>query len=263
MQIFDTVKSLAMGTHKSYQQKTQHLREFEEDFNFTMLRCTPILRPPSTESISLMWAQQHYSLCTSKWGRRKGLDEVTRVSYSATWGLCCAAPFFHKLDLITAYPDQVYIDRDRRVLVNTQVSPTNDLSYTMMNTGMKHRTGDDSRPSKGLLDQHVQSLDTALCVCFHSTITLALQLEIVRAGLANTLFWLTWAHANEVFSLQWSDMEVSNGDCHDLPRFVQVIQLHLAAQTKLDCTADLVLAHTTASGLLPGFWLDRLRSCLA
>ena len=125
----------------------QHLREFEEDFNFTMLRCTPILRPPSTESISLMWAQQHYSLRTSKWGRRKGLDEVTRVSYSATWGLCCAAPFFHKLDLITAYPDQVYIDRDRRVLVNTQVSPTDDLSYTMMNIGMKHCIGDDSCPS--------------------------------------------------------------------------------------------------------------------
>jgi hypothetical protein len=261
MRIFDTVNSLAIGTHKAYQQKHTYLRDFEKEFSTAILTCTPIDRPPAPKSISLMWAQQRFSLKVSKWSRRKkGVDEEARVTYATGRALRSAASLFHKLDLMTAFPGQVYLDPNRRVLVSNLVSPTDDLAYTMMNTGMKNRIGEDSNPSKALLDRQVRTCDQSLRNRFASATTRLLQLELARAGLANTLAWLAWTRAKELFDLRWSDLTLSNGDMHDLPASVQVLQLRLNAQTKSDRsrTADIVVAHTTASGMSPGFWVEHI-----
>ena len=140
MRVFDTVNSLAIGTHKAYQQKTRYMREFEAGFGVRLLSCTPVERPPAPKSIPLMWAQQRFSLKVSKWSRRKkGTEDEARVTYATSRALRSAASLFHKLDLLTAYPGQVYQDSSKRVVVSTLVSPTDDLAYTMMNTGMKNR----------------------------------------------------------------------------------------------------------------------------
>ena len=207
MRIFDTVNSLAIGTHKAYQQKHTYLRDFEKEFSTAILTCTPIDRPPAPKSISLMWAQKRFSLKVSKWSRRKkGVDEEARVTYATGRALRSAASLFHKLDLMTAFPGQVYLDPNRRVLVSNLVSPTDDLAYTMMNTGMKNRIGEDSNPSKALLDRQVRTCDQSLRNRFASATTRLLQLELARAGLANTLAWLAWTRAKELFDLRWSDL---------------------------------------------------------
>jgi hypothetical protein len=89
-------------------------------------------------------------------------------------------------------------------------------------------------------------------------------LELARAGLANTLAWLAWTRAKELFDLRWSDLTLSDGDMHDLPASVKVLQLRLNAQTKSDRsrTADIVVAHTTASGMSPGFWMEHIMALL-
>lgn len=51
---------------------------------------------------------------------------------------------------------------------------------------------------------------------------------------------------------------------HDLPASVKVLQLRLSAQTKSNRsrTADVVVAHTTASGFSPGFWIEHIMDLL-
>jgi hypothetical protein len=91
--------------------------------------------------------------------------------------------------------------------------------------------------------------------------------ELARAALANLASWLGWLRAMEVFSLRWTDVEVTepgDGAMLDLPPATGAISLRLLPQTKSDQsrTADVIIAYTTASGFSMGRWLHRLRESL-
>ena len=70
MRPLDLLHSCSLGTHKVYQQKLQILRRFEGSLGVSVLRTKPLARPPSGPNITVMWAQEHYSLRSR--GERKG-----------------------------------------------------------------------------------------------------------------------------------------------------------------------------------------------
>lgn len=266
MRVLDTINSLAAGTHKSYQQKIGYLRRFSQHFQVPLLTVTPVDSPPAPASIPLMWAQQHYSLQLSRWKKKSNSSEDSaRVTFATVRGLRSAASLFHKLDMLTAHPGKVYMDPNSRVMTTNDVSPTDELGYTMMNTGMKNRLGTEAKPSVALMDRHARHLDMSLRLRFKMAPTRLVKLELARAGFANIMAWLAWLRAQELFSARWCDISLTrpgDGAAHDLPPAIGVVGLRLLDQTKSDRskTADVVVAHTTASGMSPGFWLEELMS---
>jgi hypothetical protein len=265
VRMIDVVHAWAPSTLKSYQYKLRIVRRFEGNFGVPILRVSTIDRPPSGSAISLMWCQEHYSLQPTRWKKRHSTDIRDTITYNTVRSLRSAAAFFFKLDLITAHPGRVFADASSRPVVTLGCSATDELCYTMMNAGMARRMGTESNPSIALLDCHVRWLDSSLERRYLAAPPGPLRLEIVRAGLANMIAWLGWLRAMELFSIRWCDLDMilpDQGPTLGLPVGVGVIVARLLAQTKSDRTktADIVLAHTTGSGLSPGRWLTRLRS---
>jgi hypothetical protein len=55
MGIIDMAHYWAANTHKTYGTKLQILRNFGTTYGFTVLRSTPLLRPPDSPEIPIMW----------------------------------------------------------------------------------------------------------------------------------------------------------------------------------------------------------------
>jgi hypothetical protein len=262
MRLIDVVHAWSQGTHKQYQLRLQQLRRFEGTFGVNILRATPLIAPPTSTAITIMWAQQLYALQPTR--RRTDGTPTTNVKYNTVRGLRSAAAQFYRLDLQIAYPQQAFIDSSARAMIAKGCSPTDELSYTLMSTGMSRRLGDESNPSVALLDQHVRFLNDMLEQRFHAAHDPRIKTEIARAALANLVAWLAWLRAQELFSLCWCDLTITapaDGETLDLPRGIGAVQLRLSAQTKTDRTrkADVIIAYTTKSGHSPGLWLQRLQ----
>lgn len=267
MRQIDVIHAWSAGTHKQYQGKLRIVRRFEGRFGVSILSKTPIKRPGVGPAVTLMWAQQHYSIQVPQWKKKNFTDIGDSMAYSTVRSLRSAVSMFHKLDLQMAFPGKVYLDPSSRVLMGLGCSPTDELSYTLMASGMSRRLGDESKPSIALLARHVRALDRLLDQRFNDTQDPGLRRELARAGLANTLAWLAWLRASELFSLRWCDLDVTlpeDGPIHDLPPKVGVVQARLLEQTKTNRTkvADVVIAFQTGSGLTPGTWVLRLQSLM-
>ena len=65
MCIVDMANAWAAGTHKVYQQKLAIIQAFETTNQFGFLGLPPLLSPPLTVNIPLMWIHESYSLWSS------------------------------------------------------------------------------------------------------------------------------------------------------------------------------------------------------
>ena len=261
MRMIDVTNSWSQGTHASYQSKLRVIRAFEGKFGVPVLQNTPVSRPPSSSAIPLMWAQQYYSIRPA--GRRKAGSTNAQLAFVTVRGLRSAASMFHRLDLQTAYPGAAMLDRAQRAVAVRQCSPTDELSYAMMNSGMASRIGEDSNPSKELLATHVRFLDQHLEKLFNGPLSPAHKLEIARAGWTNLNLWCCWLRGGEHFGLRYKDVTCTrpaNGPTRGLAPGVGCLEQRLNPATKASRTktADAVIAYCTASGLSPGIWFDRL-----
>jgi hypothetical protein len=90
MRVLDMVHYWAMGTHTKYQGKLRAISTFgsEYDLDSRILRPTPLLHPPATADIGLMWMMESYSLRTT---RLRGTDELQLLS-NATIRPACSIP---------------------------------------------------------------------------------------------------------------------------------------------------------------------------
>lgn len=266
MRLIDSINSLSRGTHKSYQSKMRVIRAFEGTFGVPVLRLSPVSQPPTSSAIPLMWAQQRYALQPARWSRKPSAhnqDIRSTVTYGTVRGLRSAASMFYRLDMQTAFPGSVFLDQAQRALSVNHVSPTDELAYTLMNSGMARRMGEEVRPSIALLGCHVRYLDASLAERLHGPISLDQKLEVCRAAFANLNLWCGWLRATENFSLCFCDVACTppaHGALWDLPPGVGCLQERLLEQTKSSPTrtADLILAYCTGSGLAPGYWFERL-----
>ena len=263
MRLVDQAHSWAKSTLGNYQSGLLRIRRFEENFGVVALRGTPLLHPPASPAIALMWAQQQYCLEMTR-NPRAGESEF--VTFDTSRMLRSAASYFYTWDLQIAYPGRAMRDAQRRGHLTERCLPTDELGYAMMATGMARRMGTESRPSVALQCSHIIAMDLLWHQAWDDTIDLRAHREISAAAVTNLIAWLGWLRAMETFGLSWDDVTVTvpiDGALLGLPLGMGAIQLRLLSQTKSQRTqvADCVIAHTTKfSKLSLGLWIERMRA---
>jgi hypothetical protein len=263
MRFIDLLHAWAPSTLTQYNYKLQVLGRFGRNFGVPVLQATPLTTPPVSPAIPIMWAMQQYSLQPTQYRKKHDTTDLGTVSYGTVRGIRSAASMFYRLDYQIAHPGQALLDSSARTVLSEGVSPTDELSFYLMNKGMSRRLGDSTKPSAALLHRHVHYLDGSLDERYDRARTPALRLEIAKAGLANLTAWMGWLRAIELFSLRWQDVDrVDPADSaqHDIPTGTGLLLLALLEQTKTSQTrtADVVLAGETASGLNVMAWFDRI-----
>jgi hypothetical protein len=262
----DLTNHWARGTLWTYQSKFNVLRDFEADLLVPILTPTALLRPPHSDAIRLMWAQERYSLYPAEW-RRRHSDLEEPVKFGSIRAIRSAASHFWIWDLLLTQPEKLTLGfKDRPTLV-AACSPTDEIAYTYFTDGMRRRVGDNPKPSAVLLLHHVLWLDKYFADLFANARDRHGRLEACRAALTLDLAYLAWLRARETFGLTWGDVAITDpldGPVVGLPLGIGVIQLTLLAQTKSSqaAAADMIVAYTSASGLSPGIWLRRLQALL-
>ena len=162
---------------------------------------------------------------------------------------------FHRLDMLTAHPGCVYTDPSSRVLQGHGVSPTDELGYVMMSSGMRARLGNDTKPSAALLYRHIQYLLESLERRYGQAQHSAERSEICRAALATLFAWLAWLRGTELFSLHFSDVDVTlpgDGAKLDVDSSFGALRLQPDTKSSRSRTADvsrLVAASNQACGI--------------
>lgn len=262
MRLLDMAHYWSQRTHDAYQGKLQVIRAFEADFDISVLRATPLLRPPNGREIPLMWCQEAYSLRHSP-NKRNEDPELSTLAFSTIRQLRSAASQFLTWDMMVSCPNEAFMDNHKRI-IQQPCRPTDGLGYTLHASGMSARIGDQTRPSLALLDRHIRALDRALDHRYLSATTHMERLELALAGLANLLLWLGWLRSSEAFGLAWSDLHViepCDSAIVDLPEGCGLVSCRLGPETKSARThrADVPLAYKTLSGFHIGKWFHRAR----
>jgi hypothetical protein len=263
--LIDTAHHWAASTHKQYQSKLRMVRKFEGAFGVSILRPTPLTKPPNSPDVPAMWLQQQYSLRPG--GFRAGEQNESAVSWSTVRGLRSAISQFYSWDLTIAQPTTTMQDSMKRPVMVNGCLPTDSLGYSYMSSGMSRRLGDNVRPSTALLARHIMWIDKHFEYLYRSATTQKRRRLLCRAALVNVAAWLGWLRAAEAFGLEWIDMEVTEphlGPTVGLPANIGVARLRLQLQTKTERTrqADVILAYTSSSGLSFGKWYHRLGRAL-
>ena len=73
------------------------------------------------------------SLEEEDYHRQQSMGNVCQFERSLK---CSPVPLHYKINLQAAYPDRVYMDDSKCIVVSNDVNPTEELGYTMMNSGM-------------------------------------------------------------------------------------------------------------------------------
>jgi integrase len=264
MRILDMAHYWAVGTHAQYQSKLNAISQFELAFGIEqrILRPTPLLRPPASSDIGLMWMMESYSLRTTT---LRGTDERQLLSNATVRQLRSATSQYCAWDLMVSKPDGVYFDQQRR-LICQPCRPTDGLGCSLFASGIASRIGEDVSPSVALLDRHVRSLLSDLEELYLSAQATAARRHAALAGLATLLLWLGWLRSSETFDLRWQDFDVvepENGPLVDLPRGCGVVGVRLGPETKSsrNKAVDMFIAYQCFSGYHIGKWFHRARRC--
>lgn len=262
MRLIDQANAWSPSSHAVYQGGLRRLLRFQTNYGVPILRPTPLLRPPRFPSIGMMWAQQHYAIQTPKGRHSQSQDRV--LCQTARVVRSGGSQFF-AWDRQIAYPDRAMRDVNRRVFLSDGVNPSDEMGYALMTTGMARRMGDQSKPPYALCLSQVHWVMRHLDSLWSRCVDPLGRREIAAAAVAHLLAWLGWLRSAELFSLQWSAVKITRpalGPSVGLALGVGAIELRLLPETKSNRTkiADVVISYVTASGLVPGLWLERLRS---
>jgi hypothetical protein len=264
MRIIDQANAWSPGTHRNYQAHLGRLKRFESAFEVPLLVPTPLPHPPRHPSISVMWAQQQYTLQAPSSRHSQSGDSIL---FGTARALRSAASQFYLWDRQIAHPGRTLRDpKSRKVFLVDGVSPTDSLGYGLMSTGMSKRMGDESKPPIALTLRQIFWIMDYLDQAWTSSGTLAQRRNIAAAAVTNLFGWLGWLRSLELFSLTWDDLRITrprDGPRVGLPVGIGVLELRLLPETKGNRTkvADVVISYVCASGLQPGLWVERLR-CL-
>jgi hypothetical protein len=269
MRILDMAHNWSPGTITQYRGKLNLIRRFEQNFHCPILRVPFLPRPPATESIPLMWAQQQYSLQDRQWTRSTAIttSDEKRVSFSTVRAIRSAASLYNTWLAMVEHPGQVVRERDtaRPIQVNGCL-PTDGLDYTLMTNGMSRRLGVNAKPAVALLLRHVIWMNAHYDRIYRTTTNPQTKREAALAGFLNLLAWLAWLRGGECFGVRWTDIDVilpGSGPAHNLAKKIGALKIRLLEQTKScrSSVADIVISFTSGSGLPIGQWLLRARGC--
>ena len=91
--LIDTTHHWAASTHKQYQSKLRMVRQFEGDFGVSILRPTPLTKPPSSPDVPALWLQQQFSIRPG--GFRAGEENQSAVGWITVRGLLSSISQFY------------------------------------------------------------------------------------------------------------------------------------------------------------------------
>jgi hypothetical protein len=257
MRLLDTMNRLSEGSMRTYKYPIRRLQLFEAQFGVTILSPTAISAPSTSNCIPLMWAQLDHTL-------HPGKEEGSTIKFSSSRADRSAASAYYQWDLAMSRPEQAMTaGKGETCWVTEHVLPTEEMAYTHFSAGLKRRMGDVSVKSHALRFAHIQHLENQFEAQFLSAPTQDLRHTAAAAGTANLIFWLGWLRSMEGFSLKPSDITItppSRGPTKGLPQGIGVIEIRLLPETKTNsaCIADVIIAHSSWSGLSLGKWLARL-----
>ena len=97
--------------------------------------------PPRSGAIPLGWAQLEYSLADGKEGT---------TTYGTVRGLQSAAALYFQWDMQQRFSGRMLYDKKQAILTDYSL-PTDDMVYTLQNSGLARRIGDEVKPSWPLL----------------------------------------------------------------------------------------------------------------
>jgi hypothetical protein len=129
MRQLDTMHQWAKSTLDKYRSHYKKMRVFEANFGVLALRPSPILKPPSSPAIPLMWYQLLYST-------RAGKEAGSTISYGTARQARSAASFYYQWDMQASYPGQAIRDPLKRNYLVPYTSPTDEMNYAFQNSGM-------------------------------------------------------------------------------------------------------------------------------
>jgi hypothetical protein len=123
--------------------------------------------------------------------------------------------------------------------------------------------GDATQPSWTLNHAHMMYLDCRFKELWSLAVHDHGRHELATAACANLVTWFGWLRGGELFGLSVSDVSVTtpdNGPILGLLLGVGVVQARLVPETKSNptCTADVVVAYQSGSGLSLGKWMQRV-----
>ena len=247
-----------VGTYSGHYRK---LRDFHQVFGVSPLKPTPLLAPPTSPSIPVMWTQLLYSVQPSK--SRSALQEPgAPVTFNTSRSVRSAAALFYAWDHQQSYPGQC-VDVLNKPLVVPRALPTDELTYTLQQKGMARRMGTAVKPSWTLQFKHVKYIDDRLEQSWESASSDEVRNEVAVAGAANAMLYTSWMRGGEQFAVKEDDVAnhgPETGPIFGLSEGTGHVALKMLLETKSSPTqqADIVVARTCASGISLGKWLDRV-----
>lgn len=252
----DSVHKWAEGTLESYSGQMRRIREFEQQYDVRILDPFPLKHPSRSKAILISWAQLQVSL-------RPGQESGTTVKYGTCRKIRSAAGAFYAWNLQTAYPGQVYRDKEHRAQLLPYTGPTDEMISALQSSGMARRMGTSVKKSWALQHQHILFINNQLEAAYQRATQPHTRHEIAAAAAANLVLWLGWLRGGEAFSLLREDIKVINprdGARHGLPPGVGYVELRLLPETKSspNKVADVVVSYVSKSGLNLGPWIERL-----
>jgi hypothetical protein len=156
MRIIDQANAWSMGSHGQYLSGLRHLSRFQSVFGVPILDATTLLCPPRSPSIGMMGAKQHYCYAIKAPVGRHSQNSDRILFQTARLVLRSAGAHFYAWDRQIAHPDRALRDsQQRRIMLMDGVSPSDELDYTFMMTGMAKRMGDHSKPPIALTFRQV------------------------------------------------------------------------------------------------------------
>jgi hypothetical protein len=158
----------SQGSIKTYASKFSAIARFERTFGITVFAAPSLTKPPTGQSIVLMWAQEFHSL--QRRPSNKDPHSDTHVSFATIRQIRSAAAQHLTWQHIITNPDTAFLDQ-RRKMIMAPVRPTDSVSNTIFATGLAARLGTESKPSVALLARHVHALDQSLLKLYQSAST--------------------------------------------------------------------------------------------
>jgi hypothetical protein len=206
MRIINQANAWSQGTHRNYQSFLRKLRRFDTSYGVVLLQLTPLPHPPRHPSIGVMWAQQQSTLQAPSSTHTQSGESI---QFGTARGLRSAASQFYLWDHQRAHPEQTLRDSaTRKVYLVDGVSPTDAIGYGLMAVGMGKRMGDESKRPIALTLQKVLWISAYLETQWKARRGVPERRKIA-AAMTDLIGWLGWLQSQELFSLTWGDVTVT------------------------------------------------------
>jgi hypothetical protein len=199
MGMIDMANAWSHGTLSGIMYSLRRLTTFSEKYGVPTLLGTPLIHPPASPVIPILWTVSDYTLQQPK--RTKN-----NVTYNSARALQSAAAAFNSWTLALSNPDTMYRSPYNRILGATHFSPTDSLVATLTNAGMRRRLGTDTGPSVALTLKHILFNQESRAQQVTGNPDSVAAWQYASENSADIFAWCGWNRAEQNVQLQTEDV---------------------------------------------------------